>query len=502
MVGLVVVSHSRRLAEGVVELAGEMGGAEVKVVPAGGTDLPDDPLGTDAMKVMDAIQGAQDGDGVLVLMDLGSAVLSAEMAVEMLGEEAGPILLCEAPLVEGAVAAASAARAGMSLVEVADEARGGLSGKTAHLEEPSDRQPAPPAPSEAGWTSVALRVANPLGLHARPAARFVRTASGFDAQVRVTNLTTGAGPASARSLNELATLGVRQGNDILVDAAGPEAEAVLTALKELAAENFGDAPVHPEPQIQPPRAGEVPEGALAGIPASPGVAVGPARHATRVRIDIREERHGTTEAEWRQLEEVLRLARMDIAADRDVVAARAGESEAGIFDAHEMMLEDVSLIEGARTAILERGAAAPRAWADAVTGAADAFRALSDPYLRQRAADVEDVGRRVLARLAGIEGSTLQLLGEGVLVAEDLSPADTVALDPDRVLAIATVHGGPDSHAAILSRALGLPAVVGIGDEILEVQEGTTIAVDGGAGAVLVDPSEEMLRELGKGTGD
>jgi phosphocarrier protein FPr len=226
------------------------------------------------------------------------------------------------------------------------------------------------------------------------------------------------------------------------------------------------------------------------------VAVGPARHATRVPIEIREERRGTAEEEWRQLEDALRMAREDIAADRDAVAKRAGESEAGIFDAHEMMLEDVSLVEAARAAIFERGGAAPRAWADAVTSAADAFRALSDPYLRQRAADVEDVGRRVLARLEGIEGPALQLRGEGVLVAEDLSPADTVALDLDRVLAIATARGGADSHAAILSRALGLPAVVGLGERILEIQEGTTMAVDGGAGFVLVDPTEEMLREL------
>ena len=494
-----VVSHSRRLAEGVVELAREMGGAEVKVVPAGGTDLPDDPLGTDAMKVMDAIQEAQDGDGVLVLMDLGSAVLSAEMAVEMLGEDAGPILLCEAPLVEGAVAAASAARAGMTLAEVADEARGGLAGKAAHLKGGDEGPSSPPPPAavaEGGWMSLQLPVRNPLGLHARPAARFVRTVSGFDAQVRVTNLTTGAGPASARSLNELATLGVRQGHDILAEAAGPAAGEALAALKDLAAENFGDAPAHPEGETKPARATEVPAGALPGIPAAPGVAVGPARHATRVPIEIREERRGTAEEEWRQLEDALRMAREDIAADRDAVAKRAGESEAGIFDAHEMMLEDVSLVEAARAAIFERGGVAPRAWADAVTSAADAFRALSDPYLRQRAADVEDVGRRVLARLAGIEGPALQLRGEGVLVAEDLSPADTVALDLDRVLAIATARGGADSHAAILSRALGLPAVVGLGERILEIQEGTTMAVDGGAGFVLVDPTEEMLREL------
>jgi dihydroxyacetone kinase phosphotransfer subunit len=497
MVGLVVVSHSRRLAEGVVELAREMGGEDVTIAAAGGTDLPDEPLGTDAMIVLEAIRSAQSGDGVLVLMDLGSAVLSAEMAVEMLDGGAGSILLCEAPLVEGAVAAASAARAGMDLVEVAEQARAGLDGKIAHLEGSGDRStPARgPATTEPGWTSVGLHVGNPLGLHARPAARFVRTASDFDADVRVTNVTTGAGPGSARSLNELATLGVRQGHEILVEAAGPAAAEVLEALKELAANDFGDPPQHVAGlPTELPR--EAPEGALAGVPASPGIVVAPVRRAARIPIEIRGERRATPAEEWELLEDALRAARRDIVRDRDQVAERAGESEAGIFDAHELMLEDVSLMEGARASIVDRGETAPRAWADAVTNAADAFRALSDPYLRERAADVEDVGRRVQAHLAGIDRPALTLTDAGALVAEDLSPADAVALDLDRVHAIATATGGPASHAAILSRALGLPAVVGVGPRILELEEGTTIAVDGGRGLVYVDPSEQTLSKL------
>jgi len=116
MVGIVIVSHSARLADGVVELAREMAGPDVAIVAAGGLDLPDRPLGTDAALIERAIDEAWADDGVLVLMDLGSAVMSAEMAAEMLPDERrSRVLLCEAPLVEGAVAAAVAA-AGLSVL--------------------------------------------------------------------------------------------------------------------------------------------------------------------------------------------------------------------------------------------------------------------------------------------------------------------------------------------------------------------------------------------------
>ena len=131
-VGLVIVSHSARLAEGVVELAREMGGEEIAIEAAGGMAEPEGAMGTDAELVMAAIERAASPDGVLVLMDLGSALMSAEMAVEMSATEVR-VVLADAPLVEGAVAAAAAARGGSSLEEVAAEARGALRAKVEQL---------------------------------------------------------------------------------------------------------------------------------------------------------------------------------------------------------------------------------------------------------------------------------------------------------------------------------------------------------------------------------
>ena len=137
-VNLVIVSHSAQLAEGTAELARQMGGDEVAIEPAGGLD--DGSIGTDAERVRAAIERVRSPDGVLVLMDLGSALMSAEIAVELLEEDGGPVALSGAPLVEGAVARRARARGGAELAEVATEARGALAMKTSQLEEETPRR--------------------------------------------------------------------------------------------------------------------------------------------------------------------------------------------------------------------------------------------------------------------------------------------------------------------------------------------------------------------------
>ena len=240
MVGLVIVSHSASLAEGVAELAREMGGEDVAIEAAGG--MEDGAIGTDAERVRLAVERARSPDGVLVLMDLGSALMSAEMATEMLEPDGGPVVLCGAPLVEGAVAAAARARGGASLDEVAAEARGALRMKTTQLgEEEAGAAPAPAAADDAEGLELRLHVTPRLGLHARPAARFVATVADFDARVEVHNATRSTGPADARSLTALAILNARQGDELIVRASGDDAAQALEALRTLAADNFGDA---------------------------------------------------------------------------------------------------------------------------------------------------------------------------------------------------------------------------------------------------------------------
>jgi len=444
---------------------------------------------------------------VLVLMDLGSAVLSAEMALDMLPTDRRErILLCEAPFVEGAVAAAVAARLGKSLAEVAEEARGGLGPKAAHLgmpaPSPADSVSAPDAGDSAGpHASVRLLVENPLGLHARPAARFVQTAGRFDADVRVTNRTTGAGPANARSLNAVATLGVRQGHQIEVVAWGPEAQAAIDAIGALAADRFGDdegqssAAARGDAGAAEATAFVAVDGTLSGLPASPGVAVGPALHVRPPDIEIPSAPAGEPKEEWAALEAAIEATRVEISATRATVAARADEQGAAIFDAHLLFLEDEELIAPARSVILDGGRGAGQAWKEAVDRVAGMWRALDDPYLRERAADVEAVGAQVLANLLGGASARPSVAGGGVLIAADLTPADTAGLDPAIVVGIATALGGPTSHSAILARSLGIPAVVGLGRGVLEIAEGAVVIVDGERGTVRPDPDPAHVAE-------
>ena len=473
MVGIVIVSHSHGIAEGAAELARQMAGADVRIETAGGLDEPGHPIGTDAMLVLAAIDRAWSDDGVLVLMDLGSAVLSTEMALDFLDPDRRPqVRLTDAPLVEGAVAAAVTARMGAALDVVAAEATGGLAGKRTHLGTATE----PVAGGEAAVdedagpaASIELVVDLPHGLHARPAARLVQTASGFDADVRVRNATSGAGPVSARSLNGVATLGVTLGHTVEVTASGTQATEALDAIRALAARRFDEAAedLAPPAAPTPPRAAPaavVAAGVLTGIAASPGVAVGPARRFREPALTDEPTLKTVDPAGGaRRLEAALEAARGDIARQRDEARGRLGASRAAIFDAHLLFLHDDAILDPVRAAI-GAGDGVAAAWRDAVEATARGWDDLEDPYLRERAADLRSVGRQVQARLLGVPLPRPRLEAPGVLVARDLEPADTAGLDPAVCLGIAIARGGPTSHAAVLASALGIPAVVGLGD--------------------------------------
>jgi multiphosphoryl transfer protein len=497
VVGLVVVSHSRELAEGVVALAREMGG-EIALEAAGGLE-EEGALGTDPDRVRAAIERAMSDDGVLVLMDLGSALMSAEMGIELLAEGGERVRMTSAPLVEGAVAAAVAARGGGSLDEVAAEARGALAMKASQLGDgDGDGDASPPEAAPAADAEARLEVRNAIGLHARPAARFVETVRGFDADVRVAKEGGPGAPARATSLTGVVALGARLGDALVVSASGPQASEALEALEALAAEGFGDGVTAPAPASDgapeptaPARAPEAGE-RLSGVAASPGVAVGRARPLGAPAGPPPERASEDPDAERARLDEGREVARTAIARDRDAVAERAGAAEAAIFDAHLALLDDDALLEPAREAIAA-GATAEGAWHDAAEAAAERFRALDDALLRERAADVLDVGRRVVEALTG--GQDAGPSEAGIVVARELTPADTAGLDPALVRGIATARGAATAHAAILARALGLPAAVGLGDAVLAIADGTSLLLDGDAGTLVVDPPAGELAD-------
>lgn len=503
MVGLVIVSHSRELAVALVNLVKQVSLQILPIAIAAGIGDDRSEFGTDAVEIMEAIQSVFSPDGVLVMMDLGSAVLSAQMALEFLDPEmAEKIRFCPAPFVEGSIAAAVQIGLGSDIDAICREARLALLPKQEQIGgEPADLSIGQALPTmEMAGQEIVLTLHNLHGLHARPAARFVQTACGFDAEVHVFNLTNGKGPVSARSLNSIATLGAVEEHQIRITASGREAEKALFALKGLVDDNFGEKPAS---QVAPAVVGvalvasETVDGSSRAIAISEGIAIGPLyRHQPQLPPISQQPAQDTAE-EWRKFEKAIESTRQEIRQRRMQLKSALGEAEAAIFDAHELILQDPELLGKTRSIIFEQSKNASAAWNQAASQVAEVYRSLEDDYLKQRAVDVEDVQNQVLFSLAGGTSSTkISFEHPVILFAEDITPTETSQLDMNAVLGILTVGGGPTSHSAILARALGIPALSGVSPALERIPAGTVVALDGFTGSLWVEPAEEVLAEL------
>lgn len=241
MIGVVIVSHSPRLAEAAVELGMQMVHGDpppirIAAGVAGG-------FGTDAAAVaaaIDEVGAATDVTGVLVIPDLGSAVLSAGLALEF-RESTTEVVVSSGPFAEGITAGLVLAATGAPLEEVAREVAAALDAKREQAQPSPDPSPGSP-PASSDPLSADEVLVNPEGLHARPAAMLVQAVGGYDALVDVTNLTTGSGPVAARSLIGLLSLGAKQGHRIRLDGRGPDAASAVSALRGLLVDGFGEVP--------------------------------------------------------------------------------------------------------------------------------------------------------------------------------------------------------------------------------------------------------------------
>ncbi|MBS1672733.1 MAG: phosphoenolpyruvate--protein phosphotransferase [Actinobacteria bacterium] len=542
-VGIVAVSHSLRLAEAARELAAQMlpgGGVPIAVAAGAGADADGTPiLGTDATRVAEAIDElAASCDGVLVLMDLGSAVMSAEFALELRASDV-PVRLASGPFVEGLLAAAVTAGQGASLDAVAAEANGALVAKSAQLGDegtaaaagapPMDEPPGPavpggtgaaPAVSQEGEVVRTVAVRNPAGMHARPAGLIAQAVAGADVRLRV--LPSGI-PVPASSMMRLLTLGARQGDEVelrgesvavgriaaLFDDGFGEMDGVPSAAASdgSAGGTTGEKPLsardttpgvvsHAESGFSrdgaggsggtPPEAGAV----LRGLGVSPGRAVAP---VAVLGAAIAEPSSAERVPGDRRDAEAARIG----AAAQDVVAELRGravgaEGEiAQILEATAVLAADPALAEGAGDRVRAQGVTAPRAIWEEASAQAELLRGLGG-RMAERVIDVRSVRDRIVARLTGsaVPGIPDQA-DPFVLVAGDLAPAETATLGRSACVALVTEEGGPTSHTAILARALGLPAVVGVAGATA-IPAGTPVLVDGEAGLVQCDPSDPV----------
>ena len=509
MVGLVVVSHSRALAAGVVELVRAVGETPIPLAYAGGAGQDHNALGTDAADIMEAISTVDSAAGMLVLMDLGSAILSAETAVDLLdGGLAGPVCLTSAPLVEGAVSAAVQIALGSNLETVAAEARGALEPKRRQLGDSEAESPVDGTEEagEGGWVTADFQVRTLHGLHARPAAALVRTIGGFSADARVRREGCGSW-VNGRSLNRIATLQIGRGDRFEVRAAGKDRAALLDAVRELVMANFGeDAVTAPlETEERPPAniAASDGHGVLKGEAASPGIATAPLFVVEAATV-VFEDSELPKRTEPLVTETVDALMQPFLDARKRVIDALRTESGAlggaEIAGAHEVLLADPEIESELRDLLADYDCGVARAFWEVMSKLADSYRVVADHYLKARAIDVEDTARRVLAILAperlqgGVDRSTGPAEAS-ILLTEDLLPSQSMHLNPETVVGIVTTGGSASSHAAIIARGLGIPMVAGVrlprGWET--DLHGTAAVIDGATGAVEVDPSKRRI---------
>jgi multiphosphoryl transfer protein len=344
-----------------------------------------------------------------------------------------------------------------------------------------------------------VRILNAHGLHARPAKQLVQVARSQGMAIRV-RLAEGGGQAvSATSLTKVIGLGARRGQPLLfsVDAQNipaDSAEQALAAVCRAVTEGLGEAvqPFDesrehqlPEPVVTiEPLPEDEPQTAVA---ASPGLAIAPAFVLRTPRFEY-PERASDPAAENRRLEAALREGEEQLEA---LVSQARGGEVAQILSMHEEMLTDPELHQAAREGIAE-GASAEAAWWHAIETAAHAQEMLADRLLAERAADLRDVGRRVLGLLCRVE------LPEPpdtpyILIADDLGPSDVARLDTARVRGLLTARGGATAHSAILARALGIPAVVGAGERVLRLENDTPLILDGDRGRYTAAPSDARV---------
>ena len=237
---------------------------------------------------------------------------------------------------------------------------------------------------------------------------------------------------------------------------------------------------------------------LTGIGASEGVSIGKVLLFTEEEMIIPEVRdeNSTIEAELTKLEDGLKKSKTQLIAIREKVKEKMGEDKAAIFDGHILLLEDEDLIMEVEDKIKGEGLPAAKALHDGINEYCEMISKLDDPYLRERAADLQDIGKRWLKNLLGIRIKDLSNLEPNtVVVTYDLTPSDTAQLDLENCVGFLTEVGGKTAHSAIMARSLELPAVVGIKGVLNGVKEGETVIMDGEEGELFLDPSPELITE-------
>ena len=229
-----------------------------------------------------------------------------------------------------------------------------------------------------------------------------------------------------------------------------------------------------------------------------GIVMGPVAVLKKNDYQVKRARIEDPEAEVKRVKEAVEVSKKQLGRLYDKAVREVGEARAAIFEVHQMMLEDEDYLESMENMIRIELVNAEYAAAATGDNFAEMFAAMDDEYMKARSADVKDISERLVRNLSGEGDNDLSSMEPSVIVADDLSPSETVQMDKEKILAFVTVHGSTNSHTAILARMMNIPALIGVPMDLNSLKTGMTAVVDGFSGQVIFEPEEDVQKETEK----
>ena len=325
-----------------------------------------------------------------------------------------------------------------------------------------------------------VKIINVNGLHARPATRFAEMANKFNSEIFVR--TEEKEEVNGKSIIDLLTLGAKRGTEILITADGEDKEIALDVLEGLVNDRFNEDNMETRK----------------GIAVAPGVVIKEAfvLESEGYRIPRHLIKEDEIDKEISRLEEATSSAWKEIEKLEESVSKNLGSQIGSIFATHKLMLQDKQLMREFSERVQDNNLSAEYAVTLVLRVYIRKFENVDDPYLSARVGDIYDIEKRLLRNLLGEKREELKNLTEEVIVvAHDLSPSQIASLDTTRVRGFITDIGSRNSHSAIVARALGIPAVVGLGTATVDIFGGDRVIIDGNRGVVIVRPDEKTIKE-------
>lgn len=493
MVGLVLVSHSHKLAEATLTLTRAMSGDEVPIVIAAGCGDNHQDLGTDAMEIYQAITSIIDNDGVVVLMDMGSAILSTDMALDFLDDDQRKkVKLCPAPFVEGAVAAGVACKIGSNIDDVITEAKSALKQKTDHFTDGDEAsQPANDSISANALTkNIIIKIPN--GIHARPATELTRTAAQYKSNIQIKNLTNGKGPVSAKSMTGVVSLEALYNQEIQLIIDGEDAAQAMDGLTNAINAGLGDS-LEKVGTSTPPNVSSKPtEDKPIGV--ARGIVIGHVYYPKSTSYSIKDEKTSgiDVQKETSKLEAAINEAKTSL-------KQKEKESKQGaIFKAQGALLEDPALLDKAK-GYINSSYSAVTAWWKTIEEAIVQYKNFNDANLRQRALDLQDVERIVLEKLGLNVSDKLEVPSESIIVVDDITPSQVDSLDANKVKGVICIENGQTSHSSILLRSRGIPTIVQAQHapvSVKDIPDSALVAMNGETAEIVINPDDKELSRI------